>query len=265
MMPNLRETASDHAGDPPTDLIGRLPDPAHAALLLDFDGTLVELAPRPDAVVVPQGLGRLLDRLWQATEGGLALVSGRRLADLDGFVPGFPGLLIGSHGAEARAEGLPPLHPAAGSPGLERLKARMHEIASATPGTLVEDKPASVVLHYRQAPEAEAALADSVGTLARETPDFVLHRAKMAFEIHPHDVSKAAAVERLLATIWSRRIPVAAGDDLTDEGMFRVAAARGGIAVKIGEGESAASLRLPAPPDLGRLLSGWLDRHGRAS
>ena len=101
--------------------------------------------------------------------------------------------------------------------------------------------------------------------IADERPGWVLHKAKMALEIHPEGVSKATAVTAFLAGTWPRRVPFAAGDDATDEGMMAVAQAAGGYAVKVGEGESCAGLRVATSTDLVNLLTAWLDRTGIAS
>ena len=86
---------------PPPPLTPGLGPIADAALFLDFDGTLVEIAPRPDAVQVQPGLPRLLQRLATGLNGALAIVSGRPLRDLDHFLP-VPIAKVGDHGATLR-------------------------------------------------------------------------------------------------------------------------------------------------------------------
>ncbi|MBD0275757.1 MAG: trehalose-phosphatase, partial [Acetobacteraceae bacterium] len=125
--------------------LGPIPD---AALFLDFDGTLVEIAPRPDAVRVQPGLPRLLQRLATGLNGALAIVSGRPLRDLDHFLP-VPIPKVGDHGATLRpVPGQPPE-----SPDLPHAPAEWRDRAAALverfPGTLIEDKEHGFVVHYR--------------------------------------------------------------------------------------------------------------------
>src|SRR5215469_5607212 len=93
-----QETGTD--GEPVR--LPELPGLGELAILLDIDGTLIELAPTPRAIVVPDGLVATLNGLLQNTSGALALVSGRSLADIDWiFAPEkFPA--VGGHGAEMR-------------------------------------------------------------------------------------------------------------------------------------------------------------------
>jgi len=125
------------------------------AILLDIDGTLLDLAPTPREVWVPPGLAKTLNRLLVRTSGALALVSGRSLNDIDLiFAPEqFPA--VGGHGAEMRisqdSEAV-----AIHAPPMDReLKRRLAAIARLSPGILLEDKGYSLALHYRLAPHAE--------------------------------------------------------------------------------------------------------------
>src|SRR6202049_4160655 len=128
------------------------------AVLLDIDGTLLDLAPTPREVWVPPGLTKTLNRLLEKTSGALALVSGRSLNDIDLiFAPEqFPA--VGGHGAEMRLSGdseAVPVHP---PPMDKELKRRLAAIAKLSPGILLEDKGYSLALHYRLAPHAEKAI-----------------------------------------------------------------------------------------------------------
>jgi hypothetical protein len=87
---------------------------ANTALFLDFDGTLVDLAAQPELVVVPQGLTPLLAQLSERLNGALAIVSGRSLADLDGFLTPLKLPCAAEHGAVCRLAGGQPV--AAASP-----------------------------------------------------------------------------------------------------------------------------------------------------
>ena len=232
---------------------------AASALFLDFDGTLVELASTPDAVRIPPVLPPLLKRLASETGGAVALVSGRRLADVERFLPGFRGPIVGSHGAERRLSGARDVHPAAGSKALQDLKRSVCDWASGT-NVLVEDKPVSIVLHFRQVPYLQAEVESAMAGIVARYDGFILHRAKMAVEIKPDGISKAAAVRELLAGPFRGRWPLAVGDDATDETMFKEAAKAGGASIKIGEGATSAQCRLASPAQLHETLQSWIDR-----
>lgn len=222
--------------------------PVDAALFLDFDGCLVEIAPRPDAITVPPDLPGLLHRLYHRQNGALALISGRDVADLRRYLPDFPGAVSGSHGAELSVAG----QPVEAAHDLTLDVAALHRdaarLCAAEPAILIERKPLGVGLHYR----ADPSLADKVAAMAAELmaryPGLVLQPAKMAFELRPDGVGKDKALTRLLSMPNFRgRKPVYAGDDLTDEVAMLEAQRQGGFAIKIGEGESCASYRLPNP------------------
>ncbi|PVA08337.1 trehalose-phosphatase [Thalassorhabdomicrobium marinisediminis] len=243
--------------------LAALPDLSQVALFLDFDGTLVEIAERPDAIIVPDDLPATLRALDDATGGAVAVVSGRRLDELDAWLTGFDGVLIGSHGAETRngadAGGDGAAHTGrAFSDARDRLRGWV----AGRDGVLLEEKPASLVLHYRQVPTCEGACADIMDTVASDLPGFEVRPSKMAFELMPKSVSKETVVQDLM-TRWSGRIPVAIGDDRTDEGMFRAAQALGGTGIKVGEGDTLASSRLPDVTALRALLADWLEAEAR--
>jgi trehalose 6-phosphate phosphatase len=226
-------------------------DPARDALFLDFDGTLVEIAPRPDAIVVPSELPGILARLCEAAEGAVAVVSGRMMPDLERYLEGFPGVLIGSHGAERRGAPQPPPPP-----GLLELQAEVRRIAEAE-GLLPEIKSGGAALHFRQVPEREAMARGFAEALAAAFPAFVVQPAKMAFELKPKGAAKDRALAEVMReTPFAGRRPVYLGDDATDEPALSWVLADGGVAVKVGEGASVAPHRLDGP---GEVLD-WLVR-----
>jgi trehalose 6-phosphate phosphatase len=166
--------------------------------------------------------------------------------------------MVGSHGAERWEGGRLWQHEAAGSDALRCIRRTAHAWAEEQEGVLVEDKPCSVVLHFRQAPDLMAPADRFLAAMVAGSPGFVLHHAKMALEVHPADVSKRGAVEALLGR-WPDRRPVAVGDDATDEGMFEAVNARGGLSVKVGPEETAADWRLRDPAEVLETLRGWLE------
>src|SRR5438477_976 len=128
-----------------------IPDLRKHALLLDFDGTIVDIAPTPNSVEVPASLRGALARLTERTGGAVALVSGRSVADLDRFFAPMRLPIVGVHGAELRLLGGAATEnrdPAALEPRLRRALGALEGA-----GVGVEDKGYSVALHYRLVPE----------------------------------------------------------------------------------------------------------------
>jgi trehalose 6-phosphate phosphatase len=207
---------------------------ADAALFLDFDGTLVEIAPRPDAVLVQPGLPDLLRRLSAGLDGALAIVSGRPLRDLDHFLP-VPIAKVGDHGATLRpVPGQPSESPdLPGAPGAWRERAAT--LLERFPGTLIEDKEHGFVVHYRLAPAAGPEAKALLDELVAEAPGaFTLLEARMAWEVRPLGASKGTAVRSLMNRApFAGRRPVFIGDDVTDEEGMAVAREFGGLGLRL--------------------------------
>ena len=230
---------------PPPPGVPGLGPIGRAALLLDFDGTLVEIAARPDAVRVPPELPGLLRRLTEELSGALAVVSGRPLRDLDHFLP-VPLAMAGDHGASLRPDPYaPPILPS-----LPTVPSAWRDAALALvahhPGGLVEDKTHGFVVHYRQAPEAGPEAEALLASLIAEDPAaFTLLEARMAWEIRPRGASKGTAVHALMSRPpFAGRVPVFIGDDVTDEEGMEVARRFGGMGLKLQDAfGSPAALR----------------------
>ena len=217
-------------------LVRRLVDePDRWALFLDIDGTLLDVAATPDAIQVPLSLSADLQAVSARLGGALALVTGRSLSYADRlFAPcRFP--IAGLHGAEFRgADG--ETVSAAATPAFVALKERLVEQVAWMEGVLIEDKGAAVAAHYRLAPAFDTALEGIMRTFAEEAgPDWVLQPGKMVFEIRPARADKGDAVATYLEqSPFAGRLPIAIGDDLTDESMFALANARGGRSIRVG-------------------------------
>ena len=205
-----------------------------AALFLDFDGTLVELADTPDGVSVPTGLGPMLERLRRKLNGRLAIISGRSLADLKRHLPLHGIAFSGSHGLELQlADGtrLPLSIPL----GLDEMCEAVEEFAAKSGGgLLVERKPAGIALHYRLAPEEAERVEAFMEAQARKT-GFALQRGAMVVELRAHGATKGDALKAFMTEPpFANARPVFVGDDLTDEDGFAEAAALGGAGVLVG-------------------------------
>jgi trehalose 6-phosphate phosphatase len=213
-----------------------MPQPlaSNAALFLDIDGTLLDIAARPDAVVIPHGLPGLLTALRNKLGGALAIITGRPLAQVDDFFPG-PLPAAAEHGAILRDAG-GTLHeiaarPAAFAHWLETLNAEAQNI----PGVIIEVKAVSLVIHYRQAPDSARrlrALAESL--IAGSGPEVALLPAHMAFELRPRGAGKDSALAWFMdRPPFAGRIPVFIGDDTTDEPAIALATSRGGAGLHV--------------------------------
>jgi trehalose 6-phosphate phosphatase len=231
---------------PSASALASLPTLARAALLLDFDGTLVEIAERPDAVRVPDTLPPLLLRLAEALGGAVAVVSGRPMRDLDALLP-VPIAKAAEHGAVLRPD---PAAPAIlldlPDPPADWL-ARARPWVAQHPGALIETKGHGFVLHFRQAgPDAGIAARALLSALIAEVPDrFDLLEASMAWEIRPRGASKATAVRALMArSPFAGRLPIFIGDDITDEDGMAACRDLGGEGLRLQEAfGSPAALR----------------------
>ena len=218
----------------------------HTALFLDFDGTLVNLAPQPDAVLVAPELIEVLQRLVECMGGALAVVSGRRLADLDHFLAPLKLSVAAEHGALRRlASGpLTALRP----PDLGEATVMADSLVIQYPGLLMERKTSSVALHYRQRPELAQLCVAAMAEVCERTPATELMRGKCVVELKPLGVDKGLAMACFMKEPpFASRLPWFAGDDLTDEPGFVWAQRAGGVAVKVGEGATAAQHHCPSP------------------
>jgi trehalose 6-phosphate phosphatase len=185
--------------------------PEHAALLLDLDGTLIDIAPTPNSVVVADGLADTLLRLRANLGDALAVVTGRPIADVDRLLPGVPFAVAGEHGGVIR-----------------------HAPSETAERAMIEVKARGFVLHYRLAPDCGPWLRKRLDALMAGWTDHVVGAAHMAWEIKPAGIDKGRAVEALMARApFAGRVPVFVGDDVTDEDGMRVARAMGGVGLRV--------------------------------
>lgn len=239
-----------------------LPHFDQCALLLDIDGTLLDLAPTPREVWVPPDLAKTLPRLLTRTGGALALVSGRSVNDIDLIFAPMQFPAVGGHGAEMR---LSPENEAVAShapPMNKELKRRLAAIAKLSPGILIEDKGYSLALHYRLAPHAEKAIYDAVSAIRADLPDAPIEvlPGKSVCEIKPSGFTKATGVRELMthAPFQGRR-PVFIGDDVTDETVFAIMPDFNGLAFSVGRRARGVAGHFDEPRDVRAWLAHLLD------
>jgi trehalose 6-phosphate phosphatase len=216
------------------------------ALFLDFDGTLVDIAPQPEAVIVPPALLQTLEQLHGYLGGALALISGRPIEQIDEFLRPLVLPAAGVHGTERRgANGeitLANTHP------LDVVEQAALALAREHPKLRVEAKRGSIALHYRQAPELEAQCIGAMQHAVENSPGLTLLRGKMVVEAKPGGASKGAAIEAFMAEPpFAGRTPVFVGDDITDEVGFATVQRVRGLGMKVGPGSTVAFARILSP------------------
>jgi trehalose 6-phosphate phosphatase len=233
-------------------------DLRRCAILLDIDGTILDIAPTPREVSVPPKLRHTLARLQDLTHGALALVSGRLLHDIDLIFAPLKLAAIGGHGAELRpVPGAGPQQRAAAlSPELKRTLTALTELG---PGILAEDKGYSLALHYRLAPDLGQALQAAVVDICDQLPAGTVEilPGKAVLEVKPASVSKALAVAELMKhSPFRGRHPIFVGDDVTDEPVFGVIQQFGGLGFSVGRVIAGVDGHFNRPED----VRAWLDQ-----
>lgn len=239
-----------------------VPHLRECAVLLDIDGTLLDLMPTPREVWVPPGLAKTLRRLHERTGGALALVSGRSLNDIDLiFAPDqFPA--VGGHGAEMRITGDSEAVDAHAPPMDKELKLRLAAIAKLSPGILLEDKGYSLALHYRLAPHAEKAIYEAVSLIRADLPNAPIEvlPGKCVCEIKHSGFTKASGVRELMTHEPFRgRRPFFIGDDVTDETVFAIMPDLEGLAFSVGRRARGVAGHFDSPGDVREFLAHLLD------
>ena len=247
-MPDSNGSAKDDA----TDCTRR-----RVALFLDVDGTLLDLACRPDEVVVPARVVPILTRLQTVLAGALALVSGRAIRQIDALFAPLRLPCAGVHGSERRdCNGQTHyLAPDAVS-RLDAARASLSLFVAAEPGLLLEDKGSSLAVHFRARPELAAAVHAELETAVSLSGEgFRIQESVLVREIVPALAHKGDAVEAFLAEpVFAGRMPVFVGDDVTDLDAFAAVERHGGRAIAVGS-RMSASWRLPSPT----AVIDWLD------
>ena len=227
------------------------------AILLDIDGTILDLAPSPQQVRVPADLRQTLERLRELTGGALALVSGRPLANIDLIFAPLKLAAIGGHGAEWRAA--PGAEPLSRTQPLDAdLKRKLAAVCALGPGIIAEDKGYSFALHYRLAPDQAEAVRAAVAAICAEAKADAIEilLGKSVVEIKAAGISKANAVRDLMTVApFAKRKPIFIGDDVTDEPVFAVVTQFGGLGFSVGHVAVAVNGRFAKPQSVRRWLA----------
>lgn len=231
-----------------------LPDRG-CALFFDFDGTLTDIAARPGAVRVQAVVPQQLALLARALGGAVAVISGRPVAEIDEHLKPVRLPVAGVHGAERR--GPDGFLRRIATPELEPARCLLEALVARHPALLLEVKPGALALHFRQAEALEDECLATMTEAQRRVEGMALLCGKKVIELKPRRASKGQAVRAFLdeRPFRSRR-PWVFGDDVTDEVAFETVLGLGGVAVKVGAGESLAPYRLADPA----ALHDWLQR-----
>ena len=245
-------TQEDERG---TVLIGEI-DLRNSAVLLDVDGTILDIAATPRDVVVPQRLKRALKTLWRGTSGAVAFVSGRPLADLDRLFAPLRLAAIAGHGAEVRvsASDEPSRYDA---PIGNNLRGQFEALASKVDGIILEDKGYSLALHYRLAPEHAETVLEAVKMACAAYSESAIEvlPGKAVIEVKSRAFNKGTGVRKLMMSPPFRgRRPVFIGDDVTDESAFAVLPEFDGVGFSVGRRISGLAGCFPTPDDVRQWL-----------
>jgi trehalose 6-phosphate phosphatase len=239
-------------------------DLARVAILLDVDGTIVDVAATPQGVVVPPSLLRTLATLHVRTGGALALVSGRLVENLDHLFAPLVLPCVGGHGVESRVSPFAPLHKKAVelSP---TVKNQIVAAAAVDPRIIIEDKGASLAVHYRLAPAQALLMKNKIAAIVGRAPDEKLEMlcGKAVIEIKPRAFTKGTAVrELMLVPPFANRTPVFVGDDVTDESVFAVLPELGGLGYSVGRQVDGVCGVFGGPQDVRDWLADLAAGHG---
>jgi trehalose 6-phosphate phosphatase len=230
-------------------------DIADCAIFLDLDGTIVELVDHPGAVRVGPATLHLLQALLSSTGQALAVISGREIAVIDRLL--YPLILpaAGVHGLQRRdACGI--IYSKETS-NLGSLADVLEQLLGNEPGVIIERKPGGIAVHYRLRPDLERHCHDVVHLVMDEHPGLRLIRGKMVFELTQKGADKGNVISAFLREPPFRgRVPIFAGDDVTDEAGFSAVNALGGISIKVGDAQTEARFRAESPGE----LRDWLCR-----
>jgi trehalose 6-phosphate phosphatase len=215
------------------NLVRVLANATEWALFIDIDGTLLDMAPRPDAAVVPAGLVGTLRRLVERFGGAVALITGRRVSDADRLFAPLRLVTSGVHGTEARTRSGGEIAMLAAPVPSGMLQA-VHAIAGLSPGILVEEKGAGVAVHYRNAPQMRPAIERDLARIVHEWEGFAVRSGRKVLELVRRGHSKGTGVGSLMhLPVFSGRRPIMIGDDHGDEPAMHMAQRLGGLGLRV--------------------------------
>jgi len=232
-------------------------DRARDALFLDIDGTIIDIALTPEAVVVPELLKLSLSRVREQLGGALALVSGRTLDAIDELFAPLKFAAAGAHGAEVRAAPDGPVKRCA-IPLTAPERAALAQVARLDPRLRLEDKGYSMAVHYRTARELEdKVLATVQQEVAGLGEDLRILCGKAVVEVKQRGFSKGTAVRDLMQRPpFLNRRPIYFGDDVTDEDALAIMPEFSGLGISVGQLRPGATGQVATPAEVRQWLAG---------
>jgi trehalose 6-phosphate phosphatase len=231
-------------------------DFARDALFLDIDGTIVDIAPTPEAVVVPESLKLSLSRLREELSGALALISGRTLGAIDELFTPLKFTAAADHAAEIR------LGPAGdvkhrAAPLSSAEKAAFAPIAKLDPRLRLEDKVYTLAIHYRLVPElGDAVIAAMQDTAAKLDENLRVLCGKAVVEVKRSGFNKGTGLREIMQhPPFAGRRPVFFGDDVTDEDALAMLSKFSGLGISVGQVLPGAVRQTSSPAEVRRWLA----------
>jgi len=252
-----------------TGLWHRIASSTQRALLLDFDGTLASFSVDRDAARLAPGLREILGRIVERGGTALAIVSGRRLSEIEERLAGLDLRLFGEHGWEERLPGGARRLHLPGAAARDLLDAAADSLERRLSPDRLEVKRTGLVVHARgETPDRVRALAREVELCrlaVRQRAELELRPIDGGWELRARGHDKGTAVTRFAATLGRPAFTVYVGDDDTDEDAF-AAVARCGYGVRVGNDDrpTRAHARLPDVEAVREFLALWADRAGPA-
>lgn len=246
--------------DASTSALGRM------ALFVDADGTLLDIAPRPDQAAAPAGFVDTLAAVHAALDGALAIVSGRRIADLDRIFAPVSLPASGVHGAEIREAPGADIEVREASHITPQLSADVRRLGARLPGTIIEEKGEAIAVHWRACPQAEAEVYDALARLLRahRAQDLLIMRGHYVFEIKSAATTKGGAVRDFMRRApFAGRRPIFIGDDVTDVAGMHAAKALGGAAFSVSAPLPGADAFFESPAQVRAWLRSLVPDSGR--
>lgn len=257
------------------ELMACLPhDARQVVLFLDIDGTLAEFCDDPQAVQIPYTTIQAL-QLLQATGLQLCAVTGRDVLTARQLLAPVICDVLGTHGLQRdlivgpQGQELPQTHALNENrelsdrvdwvtlhDELQRIRTGINQEAAKWPDLLIEHKTCSIALHYRTYPHLEKAAWQLAREVAAQYPDWTVRAGAMVAEIAPAAADKGRAINWYLHN-YRLKMPVFAGDDVTDESGFAAVQALGGIGIKIGPGQTCAAQRVNTVAQFADVLQHW--------
>ncbi len=235
------------------------------ALLLDIDGTILDVANTPASVVVSDALRSSLEQLHTKCGGALALVSGRLIHDIDALFAPLRLPAIGGHGAEMRQSADKPTRAPDADALNEALRKYVEEVAAKDPRVTVEDKITSLAVHYRLAPQLEDTLKIKIAAIISRLaiPNLEVMHGKAVIEIKSSHFSKGTAVRELMKSApFLGRKPIFVGDDTTDVSVFKMLPALGGFGYSVERFMPGANGIFGSPHEVRNWLASLCEREG---